>query len=120
MPLSMVSALARLGLDPWDEAGRLSSLSQYEAVEQLARLLAELPGARRPLVEAREIAGGLIERLPKHDGGGPALSIQLRRPSRWPTMPRQSRFWVICAVVAAAALASMILHGGFPFGSWSP
>ncbi len=36
MPLSTVSALARLGLDPWEEAGRLSSLGKPEAVEQLA------------------------------------------------------------------------------------
>src|ERR1700730_17573550 len=56
IPLSMVSALTRLGLHPWDEAGRLSSLGKREAVEQLARLIAELPGTRRPLAEAREIA----------------------------------------------------------------
>src|SRR5439155_14837617 len=41
IPLSMISALTRLGLDPWQEAGRLSSLSSREAVEQLARLIAE-------------------------------------------------------------------------------
>lgn len=35
-PLSMVSALTRLGLDPWEEASRLSSLSKREAGEQLA------------------------------------------------------------------------------------
>ena len=43
IPLSVISALTRLGLDPWQEAGRLSSLSNREAVEQLARLIAELP-----------------------------------------------------------------------------
>ena len=57
VPLSVVSALTRLGLDPWQEAGRLSSLSNREAIEQLARLIAELPGLFRPLGEAREIAG---------------------------------------------------------------
>src|SRR5215831_4869567 len=46
MPLSVISALTRLGLDPWQEAGRLSSLSNREAVEQLARLIVELPGRR--------------------------------------------------------------------------
>ena len=49
MPLSVISALTRLGLDPWEEAGRLSSLSNREAVEQLARLIVELPGNIRPL-----------------------------------------------------------------------
>ena len=67
VPLSVVSALTRLGLDPWQEAGRLSSLSNREAIEQLARLIAELPGLFRPLGEAREIAGRLIQLLPTHD-----------------------------------------------------
>ena len=31
IPLSMISALTRLGLDPWQEAGRLSSLSSTAA-----------------------------------------------------------------------------------------
>ena len=60
IPLSMISALTRLGLVPWQEAGRLSSLSSREAVEQLARLIAEIPGIFRPLGEAREIADGLV------------------------------------------------------------
>jgi hypothetical protein len=54
IPLSMISALTRLGLDPWQEAGRLSSLARREAVEQLARLIAEIPGVIRPVGEARE------------------------------------------------------------------
>ena len=55
IPLSTISALTRLGLDPWQEAGRLSSLARREAVEQLARLIAEIPGIVRPVGEAREI-----------------------------------------------------------------
>ena len=67
IPLSVISALTRLGLDPWQESGRLSSLSNHEAVEQLARLIAELPGLFRPLDEARQIADHLIQLLPRHD-----------------------------------------------------
>lgn len=117
--LSVVSALTRLGLDPWEEAGRLSSLSTGEAVEQLARLIAELPDGRRPLVEARELADGLIERLPKHDSDRPAPLIQERSSYRRPKLPRQSYYWVILALVAAVAIG-IILHGGFPFGGGSP
>ena len=116
VPLSMVSALTRLGLDPWDEAGRLSSLSKREAVEQLARLIAELPGALRPLAEARDLAGDLVEQLPKYDTDRPSSSRQIRRRFHWPTLPKQSQFLVLCVVVAAAALVSIALHGGFPFG----
>jgi hypothetical protein len=41
IPLSTISALTRLGLDPWQEAGKLSSLPRREAVEQVARLIAK-------------------------------------------------------------------------------
>src|SRR5881628_858103 len=68
IPLRVISVLTRLGLDPWKEADRLSSLSTPEAVEQLARLTAELPGMSRPLSEAREIADGLVPLLPQHAG----------------------------------------------------
>jgi hypothetical protein len=117
VPLSMVSALTRLGLDPWDEAGRLSSLSKREAIEQLARLIAELPGIRRPLAEAREIAGELVGQLPKHDSvRPPAPQPHPRALPRWAIVPRRSQVVMFCLAVAAAALVSALLHGGLPFG----
>lgn len=117
IPLSMISALTHLGLDPWDEAGRLSSLGKREATEQLARLIAELPGTSRPLPEAREIAGGLVEQLPKYDSDRPAAPpIQLRHLPRWPRVPNCSQLLMFCLVAALAALVSIVLHGGLPFG----
>ena len=116
VPLSMVSALTRLGLDPWEEAGRLSSLSKREAVEQLARLIAELPGASRPFPEAKEIAGGLVEHLPRRDSERPPPTRRARRRFHWPRVPPPPRFLWFCAVVAVGALTSIILHGGLPFG----
>ena len=115
VPLSMVSALTRLGLDPWDEAGRLSSLGKQEAAEQLARLIAELPGTGRHLAEAREIARELVERLPKHNSEPAQRPSQVRRRYRWPPVPRQSQLVIFCIVAAAAALVSILLHGGFGF-----
>ena len=121
MPLTVISALARLGLDPWEEAERLSSLGNREAVEQLARLIAEVPGSVRPLPEARVLAGGLVGLLVKH---GPsrtsAPQIQIRPRYRAPTLPKRAQFWVVCFVLAAAALVSAAAHGGFPFSTWSP
>ncbi|HJU17052.1 MAG TPA: hypothetical protein VJ770_11350 [Stellaceae bacterium] len=117
VPLSMISALTRLGLDPWEEAGRLSSLSRSEAVEQLARLIAEVPGAGRPLAEARDIAGHFIGLLPgRRRSRSPPLQVQIRPLYRGPPLSRPSRFWLICFTLAIGALISMIVHGGFPFG----
>ena len=119
IPLSTVSALTSLGLDPWEEAGRLSSLAKPEAVEQLARLIAELPGRRHLLAEAREIARGLVEWLPRHDSEPQprtAMQDQRFRLPRWGDWPNRWNFLMFCAVAAAAGLVSAILHGGLPFG----
>ena len=46
MLLSVVSALARLDLDPWREAASLSRLQIPAATERLSSLLAPLPGSQ--------------------------------------------------------------------------
>ena len=61
VPLSVLSALTRLGLDPRDEAARLSHLTKDAAADQLARMIAWLSDQRWTLSEARRIAGRLIE-----------------------------------------------------------
>ena len=117
MPLSVLSALVRLGLDPWEEAGRLSSLPAPEAADQLARLIAELPKMSRPLQEARAIAEGLVGLLPERGPGGTlAPQVQIRPRYRAPALAKLSEFWIACFVLAEAILISAIIHGGFPFG----
>ena len=117
IPLSVISALSRLGLDPWQEAGRLSSLSNREAIEQLARLIAELPGRFRPLDEAREIADRLIQLLPRHDTDRRSTpQVQIRSCYRRPALSGTSQLWIACLVLAAAVLVSAFLHGRLPFG----
>ena len=121
IPLSVISALTRLGLDPWQEAGRLASLSNREAVEQLARLIVELPGLFRPLAEARGIADRLIQLLPRDDTDrGSTLQVQIRPSYLRPALSRTSQLWIACLVLAAAVLVSAFLHGGLPFGIGSP
>ena len=121
VPLSVISALTRLGLDPWQEAERLSSLSNREAVEQLARLIVELPGLFRPLAEAREIADRLIQLLPRHaTDRGPSLQVQIRPCYLRPSLSTTFQLWIVCLVLTAAVLVSAFLHGGLPFGIGSP
>ena len=121
VPLSVLSALTRVGVDPWKEAGRLSSMALPEAVEQLARLITEVPGRFRSLPEAREMAGSLVNLLPRHNASPVRIAqIQIRPLFPKPRLPRASSFWVVCSVVAAAALLSALAHGGFPFGIGTP
>lgn len=55
--LSVMSALARVGLDPWSEAARLSDLPRDAAVEALALALGRLPaGSWRPADGQRTLA----------------------------------------------------------------
>ena len=42
MPLSVISALTRLGLEPWEEAARLAALPKALAAEALAPMIARL------------------------------------------------------------------------------
>ena len=58
-PLSVMSALARLDIDPWQEAAALAALSKAAAVTRLSALLGPLPGAP-PTKPDRE---GLCQRV---------------------------------------------------------
>ena len=115
IPLSMISALAQLDLDPWEEAGRLSSLAKQEAVERLTALILRLPGLRRPSSEARQIAVGLIDVLPTHNGAAKPAEEELRR-RKLPTVAPGKGFWVICLALAAAAFLVMLTYRAVPFG----
>jgi hypothetical protein len=117
VPLSVVSAFARLGLDPWEEAGRLSALGGQEAAEQLARLIAELPGRSCPLGDARRIARPLVVLLPSHEiarRGAPQIQIRPHYQRLAASLP--SPYWIICAALAAAVVFTAIKHHGFHFG----
>lgn len=121
VPLSVISALTRLGLDPWEEASRLSSLSDREAAEQLARLIADLPSDAHCLHGAREISGGLVSLLPERGSNATRAPQTQIRPRFWPrSFPKPSQFWVACFVLTAAVLLSAVMHHGFPFGIGAP
>lgn len=113
--LSVISALTRLGLDPWDEATRLSSLPKRQAVDQLSPMIGRLSGTRWSSSEAREIALGLIELLPtKSSTRG---SMEVRRCGHR-KVPPSTAFWLlICFLLLATALISMAAYGELPFGS---
>jgi hypothetical protein len=118
IPLSMISALAQLDLDPWDEARRLSTLAKHEAVERLTELILRLPGLRRPSSEARQIAVGLVDVLPHNGAAEPAEEARRGRPQS--IMPGKS-FWLICLALAAAAFLLLMIYGGnSPFSDRHP
>jgi hypothetical protein len=62
--LSVVSGLTRLGLDPWEEAARLTPLPKARAAEVLAKVIAQLPVHRTESLDDLAISRRLVELLP--------------------------------------------------------
>jgi hypothetical protein len=65
MPLSVLSALARLDIDPWREASELARLPRDTATQRLASLIAELPDWPSLHMDPGAIAARLIALLPR-------------------------------------------------------
>ena len=65
MMLSVISALARLDLDPWHEAVTLAELPGETATARLASLIAALPGAPSAHQNPEAIAAQLVALLPR-------------------------------------------------------
>jgi hypothetical protein len=64
MSLSVLSALSRLNVDPWEEAAELSELPTDTATQRLASLIARLPGGGWASADVAKIAGRLVKLLP--------------------------------------------------------
>ena len=69
MPLTVLSALARLNVDPWGEAAELCELPKDTATQRLASLIARLPRGRWARADCETIADRLIGLLPRSDRG---------------------------------------------------
>jgi hypothetical protein len=65
MPLSVLSALVRLNVDPWQEAAKLARLPGETATQRLASLIAPLPDGPSTQLDPFTIAARLIARLPR-------------------------------------------------------
>jgi len=68
MLLSVISALARLNLDPWQEAANLAQLPKTTATRRLASLIESLPDGPSTHLDAGTTAARLIAHLPRWVG----------------------------------------------------
>ncbi len=74
MLLSVLSALARLDLDPWQEAAKLAALPVEAATERLTSLIAALPDAPSERLSPGTIAARLVGLLPRTSPSGCRLA----------------------------------------------
>jgi hypothetical protein len=111
--LSVVSALARLDLDPWTEAAKLAKLPAEVATQKLSSLIAalqEIPSDRR---EPCKIAARLVALLPgaRNTKVTPTLSI---------TVPKVMAILAPAFYVFLCAVALMIVIQFVTFSVQSP
>lgn len=105
MPLNVVSGLTRLGLDPWEEAGRLAALPKALAAERLAPIIARLPVDRPEPSGNLAISRLLVELLPEHQR---AASPGRQQADAEGKKYLQGMILLVCLALAAAVLSSML------------
>jgi hypothetical protein len=64
MELSVLSALSRRGLDPWQEAQRLAQLPRLAAADGLAQILRAVPAVQSLRLDVKVTAERLVSLLP--------------------------------------------------------
>lgn len=114
VPLSVLSALARLGLDPREEAARLAHLTREAAVDQLAKMIARLYDQRWSASELWRIASGLVERLPMI--GGTAAKDDRTSPGKRSAIAFRSPSFLIYLALAVAMLVGLVASGYLSWG----
>ncbi len=93
MPLSVLSALARLNIDPWQEAARLAGLPGEAATRRLVSLIAVMPGGPSAHPDPGTIAARLIALLPRR-ASPVSASTKI-----WPRAGAAAKSWIVIYVI---------------------
>ncbi len=101
--LSVVSALTRLGLDPWEEAARLTPLPKARAAEVLATLIARLPIRRTLSSDNLVISQRLVKLLPDEKPARLEERAGAEQNKYW-----QAMILLACLALGAAVVSSML------------
>ena len=108
--LSVVSALARLDVDPWQEAASLAHMPREEAKQRLTSLLASLPKDATRGLAPEIIAARLIALLPREGAVNTAAPATLRPVA-------STRHW---RFLVGLGLLALLLAGYFIFVARAP
>lgn len=88
--LSVLSALARMNVDPWEEAARLEAMPLGEAEWALVATLSKVPGRTWSLSDAEGIAKRLVQHLPHATYPAPNVGSETKRDGA-----RLINFWLM-------------------------
>lgn len=104
--LSVLSALARSDLDPWEEAADLADMPRKMANARLTALIAALPGEPIAMAPVDAIAGELIALLPRANNQAPPLPRGLPRALRSENARAGVGLTALAMLVALALMVS--------------
>lgn len=106
MTLTVLSALARNGVDPWDEAAELAGLPRDSATQRLASMLAKVPNGPAPGDETSTLATRLVALL--HRSSKPRVVADVAGiREAVAAQPRDNKlaiYYLIAMIVMLAAL----------------
>ena len=80
-PVTLLTVLARLGVDPWEEAAELAHLSREPAMQRLASRLEAMPNGPASAADTVTIATRLIallHRVPTRSASKPEVPLQVK------------------------------------------
>jgi hypothetical protein len=108
LPLSVVSLLARMDLDPWQEAASLAGLPAEAAAQRLTSLLGLLPDPAMQQPDPRTTAARLVQLLPRRPdpNTGP---LQASSASSGATHARPIRRGIFLGIYLALMLATQFV-----------
>jgi hypothetical protein len=101
MLLSVLSALARLDLDPWREAASLSKLPPAAATERLSSLLSSLPSSQLTVPAPAAITRlvGLLPKATREEAWSPGAAVVAKSRMSWPMVV----YFIVAFVMMCAA-----------------
>ena len=97
MRLSVISALARINVDPWDEAKRLAAMPKAMGERALISILSLVSEIRCKPQEAEAIAARLIRLLPQSGEGTPTAANRTAAGA-----PQSTNYWWVWLCFALA------------------
>jgi hypothetical protein len=104
MLLSVISALARLNVDPWEEAANLAQLPMTTAARRLASLIAALRDRPSTNLDPGANAARLIAHLPR---GLPVSSATALRGLTIPAIMQSQTFRYVAFILIVVVLGSL-------------
>lgn len=118
MAVSVLSALTRLNVDPWQEAAKLAKLPRGTASSKLASVLRGLPGVAAATSDPAAIADRLISLLPRPGAATQAASANAL--ARFKVQPNHLRLMLALAAVLGLALALQLSIAAHPARTTQP